>query len=398
MFTILSGAEVYSPEPLGTNDILLWEDRIVSIGEGLRPPAWADGCEVVDVSGRIVAPGFIDYHNHFLGGGGSSGYSSRVPELPLTGLTLAGITTVVGCLGMDCTTRSMGPLYGKACSLEAEGVTTFIYTGSTFEHPIPTLTGRVRTDIIYVDKVVGVGEISLSELGPQHDSCGPGAEYIAKIACETVLASRISGKAGVICLQVPGRGRCLDPLFEILEKTGLPIHHFVPAHVNQNRHYFEQAIKFGAMGGITDVTSTYSPEHGFQKAIKPSEAVRVLMESGVRKDRVTMSTDGNGAHPHGDDDGRPSGSTYLSASTLLTEFRDLMLLEELPLEDALRVVTSNPARVLRLSHRKGNLKKGADADLVVLTKDFVLDKVFARGRLMVDEGKPIVRGAWEDVI
>ncbi|MGE5542119.1 MAG: amidohydrolase family protein, partial [Bacillota bacterium] len=284
----------------------------------------------------------------------------------------------------------------RARTLEADGVTTFLYTGATFEHPIPTLTGRVRTDIIYVDKVIGVGEVSLSELGPSLDSYGSGPQYIAKIAAEAVLSSRIAGKAGIICLQVPGGGRCLEPLFDVLEKTRLPISHFLPAHVNQNNVYFEQIIKFAKMGGTADLTSSYSPDAGFPQAIKPSKAARILLESGVPITRITMSTDGNGAHPYGDKDGRPAGSHYLAVSTLYSEFRDLVQAEGFALEDALRVLSTNQAGLMRMPDKKGAIKKGADADLLMIEKDLTLNKVFAKGRLMVDEGKPVVRGMFDE--
>jgi len=397
MLRLIQGGEVYDPEPRGKQDVLLLNDRIVKVASDIRVPPDFMETEVVDARGKIVAPGFIDYHNHFLGGGGGSGFASRVPELPFSRLVAAGITTVVGCLGMDCATRSMASLLGKAHSLEAEGLTTFVYTGATYEHPVPTLTGSIRNDIIFVDKVIGVGEVSLSELGPQYDSFGSGAQYIAMIAAQSMNAARIAGKAGLICLQVPGSGRGLEPLFDILGKTNLPIRYFIPAHINQNQKYFEQGIQFAKMGGIADVTSAYSPNRGFSKAIKPSTAVRLLLESGVGIEHITMSTDGNGAHPHGEFLGRPVSSTYLTVNSLQEEFKDLVLQEKIPLEDSLRVFTSNVARALYLPHRKGTIRGGADADLLVFTPDLSLDKVLAKGRVVVNDGKVVVTGTYESV-
>jgi len=397
MFKLIQGGEVYDPQPRGKQDVLLLNDRIVKVASGIRVPPDFMETEVLNATGKIVTPGFIDYHNHFLGGGGASGFASRVPELPFSRLVAAGITTVVGCLGMDCATRSMGALLGKAFSLEAEGLTTFVYTGATYEHPVPTLTGSIRDDIIFVDKVIGVGEVSLSELGPQYDSFGSGAQYIAMIAAQSMNAARIAGKAGLICLQVPGRGRGLEPLFDILGRTNLPIRFFIPAHINQNQKYFEQAIRFAKMGGTADVTSAYSPKLGFSNAIKPSTAIRLLLESGVGIESITMSTDGNGAHPHGEFLGRPSGSTYLPVRSLHEEFKDLVLQEKIPLEDSLKVFTSNVARALFMPYRKGTLREGADADLLVFAPDLALDKVLAKGRVVVNEGNVVVKGTYESI-
>lgn len=56
--------------------------------------------------------------------------------------------------------------------------------------------------------------------------------------------------------------------------------------------------------------------------------------------------------------------------------------------------TSNPARVLCLK-RKGRIAEGCDADLCLLTEDFKIDMVIARGQTMVRDGIPIVMGAFE---
>ena len=69
--------------------------------------------------------------------------------------------------------------------------------------------------------------------------------------------------------------------------------------------------------------------------------------------------------------------------------------EALDLSDALKIVTANPARVLRLEKRKGCVAEGADADFLALDDDFNIDYVFAKGRPMVVEGEPAVRGMWE---
>ena len=114
MFKLIRGGEVYDPKHLGIQDILLLNDAIVKVAPDIRVPTDFMEMEVVDATGKIVTPGFIDYHNHFLGGGGGSGFASRVPELPFSRLVSAGITTVVGCLGMDCATRPKTSANGKA--------------------------------------------------------------------------------------------------------------------------------------------------------------------------------------------------------------------------------------------------------------------------------------------
>src|SRR5699024_11595014 len=84
--------------------------------------------EVVDASGMIVTPGIIDPHVHLIGGGGEGGFATRTPELQLGNVIKAGVTTVVGCLGTDGTTRHMTSLVAKARGHEEEYITAYVYT------------------------------------------------------------------------------------------------------------------------------------------------------------------------------------------------------------------------------------------------------------------------------
>ena len=79
-------------------------------------------------------------------GRSASSLASRTPEIFLPELMVAGITTVVGCLGVDTTTRTMPDLLPKARGLREEGLTALVYTGG---YPLPpaTLTGSIRSDI-----------------------------------------------------------------------------------------------------------------------------------------------------------------------------------------------------------------------------------------------------------
>jgi HEAT repeat protein len=59
----------------------------------------------------------VDAHVHLIGGGGEAGPSTRVPPVSLTQLSTAGITTVVGVLGTDGTTRSVADLVARTLGL-----------------------------------------------------------------------------------------------------------------------------------------------------------------------------------------------------------------------------------------------------------------------------------------
>lgn len=189
MLKLIKNGEVYGPDYLGKKDILLVGGKIGYIKDNINVPKDFVHIDVIDARGKYVVPGFINSHVHICGGGGEGGFKTRTPEIQLTDITLAGVTTVVGVLGTDGTSRNMANLIAKANGLEEEGITTYIYTGS-YQVPIRTVTGSIQDDIILIDKIIGVGEVALSN----HRSSQPNMEDIAKIAAEARVGGILWGK------------------------------------------------------------------------------------------------------------------------------------------------------------------------------------------------------------
>ena len=281
----------------------------------------------------------------------------------------------------------MTSLLAKAKGLEEEGISTWIYTGA-YDVPVPTLTGSVRTDLIIVDKVVGVGEVAMSD----HRSSQPTKLDFAQLAAQARVGGMLSGKAGVLHIHLGDGKAMIDWVFDLLKETELPITQFTPTHFNKNKTLFMEGVRFAKAGGMVDITtssSTISPGR-----IQPPEALKICVEEGVPLDRVTMSSDGNGSLPVFDAAGKLMGLVAASPASLHKAVRDIVQAGILPLEDALRPVTCNPARSLKLP-RKGALKVGFDADAVVLDADLKVRDVFAKGRTMVREATVVVKGVFE---
>ncbi len=128
---------------LGENkikNILIANEKIEKIFEGDCDYPFD---EIYDGGGKTLIPGLIDQHIHITGGGGEGGFETRVPEISLSKLIEAGITTVVGLLGTDSETRSVENLVAKSLALTNEGIKTYSLTGS-YAYPSPTITGSIK--------------------------------------------------------------------------------------------------------------------------------------------------------------------------------------------------------------------------------------------------------------
>ena len=275
MLKLIQHAEVYAPEKLGEKDLLLCGDRVWKIGDRIDPENELID-EVIDGTGMLAVPGFIDCHEHITGGGGEGGYQTRTPEARLTDLTLCGVTTVVGCLGTDGVTRSMQALYAKACGLEAEGISTFIYDGN-YRLPLEPVTGSVMEDLVMIDKIIGAGEIAISD----HRSSQPTFEEFARLAADVRVGGMLSGKAGIINVHIGDSPRCLDLIQRVVEETEIPMTQFLPTHCNRNEMLFRQAVAYAREGGYIDLTANEDIDYWetICDEVRVSTAIRRLLEA-----------------------------------------------------------------------------------------------------------------------
>ncbi len=395
---IIRNANLYTPTPIGLRDILISGERIACISEpGLDVGALA--VTEHDAAGRTVGPGFIDNHVHVLGGGGGLGFHSRAPELQTSQLTRVGTTSVIGMIGYDQSTKDMRNLIGKTKSFNNEGISAYALAGATLRHPVPTLTGDICNDIAFVDEIIGVGELSISELGYGYDSLGPGAQYVAETLVQALLVGRLAGKGGVLCLQVPPYfGACLRPLFDMLDRSGLPISQMVPSHVNQTDRYMEDAAIWGKRGGWVDIGANYRPDNNYERSTDPVDAVSQLLSEGVPIEKILISSDGNGAPPKEEKgEATPTRANYMPVSSLLMVWRKLITEDRVRVEDAFAMVTRNVATAYKLP-RKGVIQEGADADLIIFGDNWEVDTVIARGRTMIEDRAVLVRSMFEETI
>ena len=341
---------------------------------------------MLDLGGRRLLPGLIDGHVHVTGGGGEAGFASRVPAPTLSRYTRSGVTTVVGLLGTDDVARGTRELLAHVNALREEGLSAWGYAGG-YHLPPATLTGSVRADLVFIDCLIGVGELAISD----HRSSQPTLDELLRIASEAHVAGLMTGKAGIVHLHLGDGSRGLDLVRRALDQSELPPRVFNPTHVNRRKALFEEAIALARRGCSIDITA-FPVDEG-EDAWSAADALVRYLDSGAPRDRVTVSSDAGGCLPCFDAQGRVCSMDVGHSGALVDTLREL-LARGIALQDVLPAFTSNVAGLLRLPG-KGRIAVGADADLVALDASGAVTDVFAGGRPHLRDGAVLRRGTFE---
>ena len=388
MLKLLANAQVFAPEDLGLRHVLIGGGRIIAVGDKKADIAASHATEF-DLEGRRLIPGFIDGHAHVTGGGGESGFKTRVPPVPLGQFTRAGITSVVGVLGTDDTTRDTRSLLAQTRALRDEGLGAWCHTGGYHVPPV-TLTGSVRDDIVFLDPVIGVGELALSD----HRSSQPTLDELLRIASDAHVAGMISGKAGIVHLHLGDGERGLDLVRKALDLSELPARVFNPTHINRRKALFEEALELAGAGSTVDITAF--PVAADEDAWAADVALLKFLESGAPANRVTISSDGGGCLPVFNDAGEVLHMETARPASLIETLQSL-LDSGSPLAQVLPAFTCNVADILRL-HDRGRIREGDAADLIVLDDKNAISDVMIAGIWHVQAGTQQVFGQFENQV
>ena len=385
---LIRGARVFNPDDLGQHDVLVGGGRVLAVEEHLSQPADGHLTRTVEAAGLWLLPGLVDAHVHILGGGGDGGPHTRNRDLQLSELTGAGVTTVVGMLGTDTTTRSVSELLSRAHALELEGLSAYCTTGG-YPIPTPTFSGSVMRDLVYLDRVIGVGELAIADFRSSH----PTTSALAQVVSEGHMGGRLAGKAGTSVIHLGDGKTGLAQVRELVAESDLPLRALLPTHVNRSQRLLDEAIDFARTGGVVDVTATIAPSGGFVQAVDPLDAVLSVLDAGIPIEQVTVSSDAGGNMPLVD----ASGARRLSSHPmgLLYELVRRAFVDGRQPGAVLSAMTRQPADRFGLP-AKGRIAAGCDADLVLVDEGFRLHQVYARGRLMVDENGRAIRGSFEN--
>ena len=366
MFVLIENGAIHDPEPRGVQSLLIANERIEKIGRIDRRALDALDVEYeyIDASDCDVVPGLIDPHAHLLGGSGEGSLALQTPMMFVHEIARYAVTTVVGTLGVDTTMKTISGLLGRVKALAELGLTTRMWTGG-YNVPPTTLMGSVRSDMMFVEEVVGAGEIAISDERGLNQS----SQELAKLVRDTHVGGLLSGKSGRTHFHTGDEPTRLEPLREIVEDYQVKCEWLYPTHVQRSPELLREAIDFANEGAFLDWDCVEQDVHKW---------LPFYLDNGGPLEKLTISSDMDSSTPE----------------IFYQQFCGLVVKHGHSLDMILPLFTSNTANALKLKN-KGGLRPGMDGDVAVLTKSSLdIRHVIARGKVMVRDGESIVREKW----
>jgi len=378
---LIKGGKIFTPEEIGVQDLLIINNKIVKIDRDISTSLGLDlETEVYDAKDKIICPGIIDSHLHLIGGGGGAGFISRVKEIFIEDIVRFGVTTVVGCLGLDHISKSSKALLIKANALESAGISSYILTGSWVFPPI-TVTNSVEEDLVFIDKVIGV-KLAVGEASSTH----PDKKELKNLIGEIRRASQLSNKAGILHVHLGPHSQEWIHLFqEILSEIKIPPSKIIFTHSNRSQEMLDLTSEYTEQGGAIDLTASLNPVER-PGSIRASEAFKIMLERGIPLERVTLTSDGNASRVLPD-----GGIIHVGIGPLLSEIKALVMEQKVSLTSALKLVTTNPAHLYQLDGIKGGLAPGKEADLIIMNDRFEISDVMSKGNWLMKQGVVLVK-------
>ncbi|RVU16958.1 N-acetylglucosamine-6-phosphate deacetylase [Streptomyces antnestii] len=371
---VLSGARVVLPTGV------VEDGRVIVDGARIAGGAPA-GAPSTDLTGHWVVPGFVDMHNH--GGGGASFTSGSIDDI------LKGVrthrrhgTTTTAASFVTGETDFLVQRAGLLSELAEQGEIAGIHFEGPFISPCRKgahdETLLRDPDPAEVRKLIDAarGRAKMVTLAPELPG---GTDSVRLLAEHGVIAAightdatyeqtveAIDAGATVathLFNAMPGLGhRAPGPIAALLEDERITVE-----LINDGTHLHPAALElaFRHVGGgrvafITDAMDAA----GFGDGRYMLGTLEVEV-----KDSVARLVEGDSI----------AGSTL----TLDRAFKRAATIDKVPVEDIVRAISANPARLLGVDDRVGSLEPGKDADLVVLDEAFELKGVMRKGEWVV---------------
>ena len=389
---IQNGKIILHDRIISSGTLLVEDGRIIAVETG--NPDFPEAT-IVDAAGQYISPGFIDMHVH---GGGGHDFMDATEE---AFLKIAAVHAQHGTTSMMPTTTTAEKegiletldVYEKVKDAKNNGAA---FIGLHLEGPYFAMNQRGAQDPKFIRDPDPAEYMEILDHASSIKRWSVAPERKGAIAMGKVLKER-----GIIASMAHTEAT-YEEAYEAFQHGYSLLTHFYSAMsgvVRRNARRFAGVVETGYLHDELDVEiiadgvhlpapllklvyKIKGPEHTalITDAMRaagtdlkesflghPKHAMPVIIEEGVAK--------------------LPDRSAFAGSVALADRLvRTMIHTAEVPLVDAIRMITSTPARIMQLQDKIGSLKSGMDADIVLFDEQINVSKTFVKGRLVFDQG------------
>jgi len=377
--TLLSGARVVTPDArTEPANVLIEDGRIAAVGPGLT----ADGGQTVELSGHVIAPGFIDVHVH--GGGGHPLITTDAAEIEayarwavshgvtsfLATVCAPTIDTALDCLAACANAGEAADgaallgvnLEGPFVSPERRGALPPSWPAApdvdTFRRLLDTSGGRLRLMTV-APELPGAADV-IGEALTAGVRVSVGHTDATYEVSRDAFAAGASHVTHAFNAMRPFHHREPGPLGAALEADGVTVE-VIADGVHLHQATVRSLVRAFGAERVALVTDGVTPAGLSDGAFRIGDVEARLKDGEMRL---------------------PDGTIAGSIATMADVVRNVVRWGVADLATAVTMASATPARVFGLGERKGRLAPGYDADLVALTEDLSVAATWVAGRLV----------------
>lgn len=376
---LIKNCNIIYLDKIELGSVLIEDGKIKEI----NPKSISDNLDIIDGNGLYLSPGFIDVHIHGAGGYDTmDGTFDAINEISKTivkhGTTSFTPTTMT--VSIEDINKSMLSIK-KAKDNGTDGA---IVLGAHLEGPF----------------------ISPKAIGAQNPN------YLVEPTIENFNAMVKNAEDAVVSITIAPEIPGAKELIKILSEKG------IVCSIGHTKATYEEAID-GIKCGCSHSTHLFNAMTGFTHrepgvvgAIFDTDITTETISDGIHisypslriaykqktSDKVLLVTDAmraccmpDGMYDLGGQDVvvKDSAARLLSgnlAGSILTldkAVKNVYENTDMPLYEVVRMATLNPAKHCKVSHKKGLIKEGYDADLVLFDENINIKKVIVSGKSII---------------
>lgn len=391
MIYVLKNASVITPtEVLESTSVVFENDKIISVG---ACPENIENCSVIDCTDKYVMPGFIETHVH--GGGGHDFMDGTFEAFECIVNTHASHgTTSIMPTTVACSEAEMFEFF-KLYRDAKDKITSANVLGIHLEGPYISVAmkGAQKEEFIRRPQKREIDRL-MDEAGDIIARCTMAPEE----GDEMIYAGLRMAEKG-IDLAIGHSNAIAPQIIEFFNQGFRHITHFncnTPGTRKINQivcaGFHEAAYLLDGMTLDLIGDGRHIPKELMQAVLKIKGVDNViLITDAMRAAGTNVTTSFLGSRSEGSpviiEDGvakLPDRSFYAGSITTADKMiRNAVQNYDIPICDAVRMLTLSPAKKFSLDDKKAYVKAGYDADIVVMTKNLEISNVFTMGRQVV---------------